>query len=585
MADIFDQVAGASAGQSPAPTTAPATQTAQRGDVFDQVAANPDLASSNMGTTEQQQPGVLSMLGDVASTAINHPLDTLKGAGTIVKGMADTMAQQMGERYRHPFRTLWSNIKGTATGIDDLNPVGIQAGIRQVRDLHDNIEFFQQKRKEGLSVKDSLDATQQEAQRKSAPHILFREPDQNDSADVHMLYDFGKEQYGEYGGRALIAARRIMEGELEAFKKNPDEFMSNVSVKLLPLLVAPEAAGNELRAGGGAIEEGGETVANATRAEASAARLAEKTGLPKGEPASVAPADTSQEFGQQGLRDILNKVAEENGLPKSESTSIRDAAKDLGDAFKAKSKAAYAKIDEASSGQWQTNENALAKVERDLRVNTDVENEAALQTRKADLLAKQEEVLQQAEAKGVPKSVIDEAKSNYRKAYSSYDIGRHVEGVTSGTVPEAGGTETVNFKSLANRLNKGDMRGMLSDVMGKENANNLLSHVNDTQKLAEGFKNFEPSTATGQKAFAEIVAKNTKPGGLTGKPTVNWGKALEDFDRLTPQEQSARFGSDAVKLRSQIVRNGFVQSLPKYAAKTGIGSGLLIGLSKEFGLW
>jgi len=171
--------------------------------------------SSSQGTDEsEQKPGILAQAGD-------------------------TIGQWLLDRYTHPLRTMGSQAKGIGTAVYEISPIA--GAVQSVKDLHDNIDFYNAKRKEGMSVYDALDATNKENQRKSAPHVLFRKPDDADSPDAHLLYDSLSASHGEIPARLVVAARRVMESELQDFQKDPDQFMSNVSVKLLPFIIGGAA--------------------------------------------------------------------------------------------------------------------------------------------------------------------------------------------------------------------------------------------------------------------------------------------------------------------------------------------------------
>src|SRR4029077_1282479 len=59
--------------------------------------------SGQTGGTEQQ-PNVISMIGEVANEAVSHPMSVVKGASTIVKGMAETNMPQTASTNTHPFK-------------------------------------------------------------------------------------------------------------------------------------------------------------------------------------------------------------------------------------------------------------------------------------------------------------------------------------------------------------------------------------------------------------------------------------------------------------------------------------------------
>jgi hypothetical protein len=91
------------------------------------------------------------------------------------------------------------------------------------------------------------------------------------------------------------------------------------------------------------------------------------------------------------------------------------------DQVHAKSKALYAQLDEATGGQFQRFDDELQNINRKLRetAGLDDEKEVELLKKKADVEAAQQKVFEDAKAKGVDPTLVDEAKAKLPQSTSS----------------------------------------------------------------------------------------------------------------------------------------------------------------------
>jgi hypothetical protein len=96
---------------------------------------------------------------------------------------------------------------------------------------------------------------------------------------------------------------------------------------------------------------------------------------------------------------------------------------------------------------------------------------------------------------------------------------------------------------------------------------------------AQAVKDFQPTTPTGQKAMQELLRPHTQGKVFTSGAKTNFLKAYADFNKLTPAEQTTRFGSDAAQARSFLKGQARTQLLQR----VGVGAGLAV-VGKETGL-
>ena len=125
---------------------------------------------------------------------------------------------------------------------------------------------------------------------------------------------------------------------------------------------------------------------------------------------------------------------------------------------------------------------------------------------------------------------------------------------------------------------EGGKPGRLVQAVGEENAHSMLSHTSAAQvaenKLltSEIAKNpdFSGLPATESKALREIIRPNVAAGKLYGT-NVDWKGALDDFDKLTPEELKARFSNPSA-VRQSLRRQATIGNI-KTAGKVGLGLG------------
>ena len=190
-----------------------------------------------------------------------------------------------------------------------------------------------------------------------------------------------------------------------------------------------------------------------------------------------------------GIQDVWNQTADSAGVPRPTTASVQDMGQEVGDAILARSKAAYKLIDGATDGRFSGTEQALKTVNQDLRSVTNDVQEQELLTRKTRLEMQMDQMMDDAEAKGVPKPTIDAAKADFKKAQAIYDTNHQIRMSTTGVRPGMQGAtdapEEVNAKSLLNRTNKLYNSGRLQQAIGDDGSEDLIGHSAKALKMTK----------------------------------------------------------------------------------------------------
>lgn len=187
---------------------------------------------------------------------------------------------------------------------------------------------------------------------------------------------------------------------------------------------------------------------------------------------------------QGGVRDVLDKVASDEGVSPSPAKSIRDVAKNVGDAIQERSKSAYQTLDAATGGRFQRFEDALRNVNDKLRETVGLNDDAedALLNKKAEIEKSQQDTFDQAKAKGVDPKLVDSARADWKKAQSLYDLDRQLKMAASGMRPELAASGAKSSPELLDpgkaflRLNRLYDSGRLQQAVGKDAAQTLMQH-------------------------------------------------------------------------------------------------------------
>jgi len=220
---------------------------------------------------------------------------------------------------------------------------------------------------------------------------------------------------------------------------------------------------------------------------------------------TVIKPGTIQDAFQNQIRELINDAAKEHGVNPSSAASIRDVAQQVSDNLLSKAKAAYQAMDEASGGRVQRTADAIKNVQKRVRElnGIDPDAEGAFIEKLNELQDAHEKIMTEMEEAGVPRTLLNEANSVYRKAKSMLDLNRAIRASSEGLRPElANGAknpipEKVNTTKLVSRVNKLYDSGRLQDALGSRAAD-LLRAVNDSHvasQLAESWRAMAKSGA------------------------------------------------------------------------------------------
>lgn len=199
-----------------------------------------------------------------------------------------------------------------------------------------------------------------------------------------------------------------------------------------------------------------------------------------------------QDAFQGQMRDIVNDAAKELGVDTSKAASIRDVAQDVSDSLLQKARASYKALDDATGGRVQRFSDAIKAVQQKLRNLTiaSPDEEGAWIEKLNDLTDAHEKAMQEAEAQGVPRSLLDQANIDFRRSKAMLDLSKSIRASTEGLRPElASGAkapipEKVNTSKLFPRVQKLYDSGRLQDALGSRAAD-LLRAVNDSHAATQ----------------------------------------------------------------------------------------------------
>ncbi len=223
-----------------------------------------------------------------------------------------------------------------------------------------------------------------------------------------------------------------------------------------------------------------------------------------------------QDAFQGEIRNLLNDAAQEAGVNPSGAASIRDVANDVSTALQNKAKQSYQALDDATGGRVQRFSDSIKAVQQKLRNLNGIatpDDEGAWVERLNDLQDSHEKAMQEAEAAGVPRTLLDQANADFRKSKAMVDLSQNIRASSEGLRPElATGAkkpipETVNTGKLNSRVNKLYDFGRLQDALGDQRSGDLLRATNDAHAASQ--------TAQTVRNLAGSAAKHTLYYGAT----------------------------------------------------------------------
>lgn len=192
---------------------------------------------------------------------------------------------------------------------------------------------------------------------------------------------------------------------------------------------------------------------------------------------------TVQPVVQQGIRDVAGSVAKEAGVAPSKATSIRDVVGETAENIRAKSQPTFQKLDELSKGQFS---DAQAAAKR-YRGAIDKAGKDAY----AEAVAKQDKIFETFKDQFEPEAFI-KAKADWRQYRALQDVDEAIKSNTIGQRPDiakktanAQPTENIKATQLSTHLHRLYNDGTLETALGKQAADDLLTHVGSAEKQVE----------------------------------------------------------------------------------------------------
>lgn len=454
--------------------------------------------------------------------------DIIKGGGEEVGSIAKNLAINTG--VVGAGRTLYDEM------VNQLPPV---------------FKAYETARNNGASLTDAMSASNDEAKRQQDARNIFIQRTKEFAANPNKatgktIVDLlGVLAGGAFGGEAAVGSEA---GGLEGAAA--DVSTAPAADAAAPAAEAPAAAS---------------PAAPVAPADAVATTNAAKAPIDAGTDAVTEPPTTSsvQPQIQQGLRDTVNQVASDEGLQSvPDETSVRDLGKGLGDQFYARSKATFQKVQDVTGVDLNDLSDKIATLSDKIADNVDNPEKAGqLEQQRDGLENTAGDAFKKAQDAGID---VDQAKTDWKKYNASYDFGKQVRFSTDGR-SGIGSGEVVDPVKLGPRLqkmadsNSPTQPGRLQQFMGDENTKGLLNKIESTRGA---IKDFEPTSATGQKALQQLIRNNTGTGKVAAikqslgfSPKTDWLGSYSDFNKMAPEEQLAQFGKDAPATRAFLRSN------------------------------
>lgn len=249
---------------------------------------------------------------------------------------------------------------------------------------------------------------------------------------------------------------------------------------------------------------------------------------------------------QSGLRSIMKSLESEAGIEKPagsppeapiEQQSIRDAVKKTSDAFIARARSIYASLDEATGGQFQRFEDQLKEVNQQLKqlVSTpdeaSMDAEAALDSKRAAIEEARDAAFDRAKKQGVDPTLIENARSDFKRGQALKDLDYNVKKVASGArpgqkmLPEdlARDPELLHPERLQRRLDSMYDSGRLQEAVGQENATRMINDASKhkvavQQATRSALDNAERTGRIAKESATRRIAQNSaiRKGVLVG---------------------------------------------------------------------
>jgi hypothetical protein len=441
-----------------------------------------------------------------------------------------------------------------------LSPRGIWDSIpavqftHQVEQIFPLIHQYEKSRSSGASVGDSLRAVDNVARQ----HML-------NIAPVQSVVDAFKANPTRATARTLIDASTAAATLLLGGGAGADAEAATTDA-VVPTTTTAEAASAE------AASAPARPNPFRQRIEQVAARNAAKAPISAGaEAVTEGPTVSDVQPQVQGaIRSSADAAAQDAGLrPVDPSTPIRQVYQDVGDQLQARSKATYAQIKSVTGVDIK--DDLLGKIKlkntgiQNAITNGDEELAGKLEQERIGLENQVGDAMTKAKAAGID---VDSAAADWKRYKASYDINNHVVGSTSG-VSGIGEGEQVDPNKLSPRLQRASIGktpgrpGRLQEFMGDDSSQSLRNAVEQSRV---SITQFEPTTATGQRALQDILQSNTGKGWLqTAKqsfgfaPKTDYIGSFRDFNKMPTEDATAQFGDEAPEVGKYLQKQALWQ--------------------------
>jgi hypothetical protein len=239
-----------------------------------------------------------------------------------------------------------------------------------------------------------------------------------------------------------------------------------------------------------APEIGDTAMATARSAASKASEAISPTAEVAGEQFATRPlrSKPNEAAGTKAVQNVAADVTKSAGATPTIPSSIRDVFDEPAQTIEANSKALYKQIDDATGGKFQPNADKLANVRLKIRDSSGIDPDLddKLLAQKTRLEWQQEKMFDDAEANGVPRDTVEQARTLWKQKSALEDLGDifNKKSNVSGPRPELVQTgveglpaEQYNFKGIANDINAMDPQ-RLKLALGKDGSQQLTTAVN-----------------------------------------------------------------------------------------------------------
>jgi len=218
---------------------------------------------------------------------------------------------------------------------------------------------------------------------------------------------------------------------------------------------------------------------------------------------------TGQPEVQSAVRDVA-KATEPTAI---ETPSIRSSVESAADQVYARSKGAYAQLDEATGGRFQRFTDQIKNLQQKMNEVSGIDDSAFEQyeLKRNEIETVQNNLIEQLVEEGkIDPKLADQAKADFKQSMALYDLDNAVKSSTTGVRPEqavSGSTpEMLDPAKLNTRLQKLNDSGRLAQAVGEDGATQLIQRVDGALRSR--------TSAISRAKFVKQVLKYTAIGSV-----------------------------------------------------------------------